>query len=172
MKALVFRIAPALAALLIVGCHTMPDPPSPPPGPAPAGSEPARQPTALDLQRAAHASPTGVLVVGGAIVRRCPTLRAMKAHPPNMHDDAAWLVILQSLADCLEKGGLKSERILVTGGDQTGPLVRYVLAKMGVDRERVDVARSEEDDDCDLDDCSYFSVRVDLARASGTQASR
>jgi hypothetical protein len=151
-------IALALVSLVSLGCHGS-EPPARPSSPPP---QEWREPSGLELQRAAHASPTGVLVVAGSIVRRCPVLDAMKSHPPAMDDDAAWFAILQNLADCMGRGSMKSERILVTGGDQAAPVVRYVLARMGIDRERIDVAKSAGDDDCDFDACTYFSVRVDL----------
>jgi hypothetical protein len=43
-------------------------------------------------------------------------------------------------------------------------MVRYVLAKMGIDRQRVEIMNVDDDEQCDLDDeCRYFTVRVDLA---------
>jgi len=158
----------ALALLAVAGCHSARNPTSPSQLTSQTDTSAAR----FELQRAAHASPTGVLVIAGTIVRRCPALKVMRTNPPKMDDDTAWLAILQNLADCMEKGSLKSERILVTGGEQTGPLVRYLLAKMGIDRNRVDVATGEVDDNCDnLEDCEYFLVRVDLAPPPVTQTS-
>jgi hypothetical protein len=158
----------ALALLAVVGCHATRHPT--PPSQLTSHADPTA--ATFELQRAAHASPTGVLIIAGTIVRRCPTLKVMRTHPPKMDDDSAWLAILQNLADCMDKGSLKSERILVTGGEQTGPLVRYLLAKMGVDRNRVDVAMGEVEDDCAaIDDCEYFLVRVDLAPRTTMQTS-
>jgi hypothetical protein len=154
MKALT-SIALALCAL--GGCHARPNAAAPHPIPRVETSA-----AKFELQRAAHASPTGVLVIAGTIVRRCPALRVMKTNPPKMDDDSAWLAILRNLAECLDKGELRTERILVTGGEQSGPLVRYLLAKMGIDRERIDVAEGDEDN-CSVDDCEYFLVRVDVA---------
>jgi hypothetical protein len=123
------------------------------------------------MQRAADASPTGVLVVGAALVKKCPDLAALKAHPPPANDDAAWLAILQRLAGCMDKGDLKDAHLVVTGGEHAGAMVRYVLAKMGIDRERVEVMNVEDEEQCDLDDqCQYFTVRVDLAPAVATAA--
>src|SRR5262245_39584066 len=127
---------PALALLVMAGCHPARNPT--PPSQLTSHLDPTA--ATFELQRAAHASPTGVLVIAGTIVRRCPALKVMRTNPPKMDDDSAWLAILQNLAECMDKGSLKSERILVTGGEQTGPLVRYLLAKMGIDRDRVDVA--------------------------------
>ena len=150
----------ALALLALGGCHAARHSASPQQLTSRTDTTAAR----FELQRAAHASPTGVLVIAGTIVRRCPALKVMRTNPPRMDDDSAWLAILQNLADCMDNGDLKSERIVVTGGEQTGPLVRYLLAKMGIDRERVDVAMGEVEDDCaDLESCEYFLVRVDLA---------
>jgi hypothetical protein len=149
----------ALALMAVAGCHSPRSAATLTAASVPSDPQGAK----FELQRAAHASPTGVLVIAGTIVRRCPALRDMRANPPKMDDDQAWLAILQNLADCMEKGNLRTERILVTGGEESGPLVRYLLAKMGIDRERVDVAQGEQEDNCSLDDCEYFLVRVDLA---------
>jgi hypothetical protein len=158
----------ALALLFVAGCHSTRNPAPPPQLTSRLDTSAAR----FELQRAAHASPTGVLVIAGPIVRRCPALKLMRTNPPKIDDDAAWLAILQNLAECMDKGSLRTERILVTGGEQTGPLVRYLLAKMGIDRERVDVAMGEVEDNCaDIEDCEYFLVRVDLALPVATQTS-
>lgn len=165
----------ALSALLVVlsGCRgpghaTPPEPKAAPAQPAQAAQTRTTSAEATDLRRAADASPTGVLVVGAALVKRCPGLAAMKTHPPAADDDAAWLAILQSLASCMDRGDLKSAKLVVTGGEHAGAMVRYVLAKMGIDRERVEVMNVDDEEQCDLDDqCSYFTVRVDLAPPSG-----
>ena len=116
--------------------------------------------------------PSGVLVVSADIVHRCANLQAIKNGPPPKDEESAWLIILQSLADCMKTGGLKGEHLVVTGGSRPGGVVRYVLAKLGIANERVEtIVSSRPDEDCDLEeDCGTFSVRIDVApRKNGTQ---
>ncbi len=160
MNALAAAALSASMYAALAGCnHTPPPPPSTPQAPQ---ATPPPEPE-LELHRAASASPTGVLVVAGEIVRSCPGLANMKEHPPAADDDSAWLAILQRLADCLDEGDLQGDHVIVAGGAHAVGMVRYVLAKMGVDRNRVEVVDVGAEEACDLDEnCSYFAVRVDL----------
>ena len=160
MKAI---LAAALAVLGVAACHPTSHPPVPPTPPKPQ-AQPSKSANdqGLELHRAANASPTGVLVVAADIVHQCPGLKAIKASPPTPDDDAAWLAILQRLAECMGQGDLRQDRVVVSGGMQAGTMVRFVLAKMGIERDRVELI-GDDSGTCDLDDdCSYFAVRVDL----------
>lgn len=106
----------------------------------------------------------GVLVVSADLVHRCANLQALKNHPPR-DEGKAWLVILKSIAECMNSPEHRNDRLLLTGGRRPDAVIRFVLAKMGVSEDRVDTLESASaDDDCPSDDeCTTFAVRIDVA---------
>lgn len=126
----------------------------------------------LLTHRSEGSGPSGSLVVSVELVRRCETLQAVRGAARPVNEEKLWLGVLQSLADCMNTAEHAGARLVVTGASRPDALVRYTLAGMGIDRERIDAMETvSADDDCAFDDeCSSFAVRIDLAPASSSTA--
>jgi hypothetical protein len=126
----------------------------------------------LLAHRSEGGGPSGSLVVSVDLVRRCERLQATRFAARPADEEKLWLGVLQTLADCMNTAEHAEARLVITGGSRPDALVRYTLAKMGVDRERIDAMETvSADDDCALDDeCTSFAVRIDLAPAASSTA--
>ena len=97
-------------------------------------------------------------------MHRCANLQALKNRRPE-DKTKAWLMVLESVAACMNSAEHRNDRLLLTGNHRPDAVIRFVLAKMGVAENRVDTRESASaDDDCASDDdCNTFAVRIDLA---------
>jgi hypothetical protein len=80
---------------------------------------------------------SGVLVVSREIVAGCPTLQALRARADEFDPDLVWLLVLESVAECMTNGGLQTRAIAISGDDEHRQIVRDVLGSRGVDPQRV-----------------------------------
>jgi hypothetical protein len=99
--------------------------------------------------------PVGVLIVSAEVVQRCQSMQALK-QSANPEDEHLWVAVLQALADCMSGGGLRGERVILTGPQHPGNVVRWVLGKMGVDTERIEFIEATSPDG------ELFPVRIDI----------
>jgi hypothetical protein len=105
----------------------------------------------------------GLLVVSGDIVQRCETMQVVRAHAPMLEGEApVWLFVLKSLADCMTEGDLRGKQVIVRGEETPRTVVRYVLARLGVDARRVREAEPVSDPGCIAGPCAE-ARRVEIA---------
>jgi hypothetical protein len=78
------------------------------------------------------------LIVGREVVARCPTLRLVRQHTSEFDPDTIWLVVLESIAECMSQGGTMSQQAIgVSGDEEHRHVVREVLGVRGVAPTRV-----------------------------------
>ena len=85
----------------------------------------------------------GTLVVSRELVQACPELQLVKAAQSEIEPDMVWLVVLDSLADCMNTT-LRTRKVTVTGGQEQREIVKHVLQAKGVDLTRVAFGSSYE----------------------------
>jgi hypothetical protein len=78
-----------------------------------------------------------VLVVSREIVASCPTLQALRARADEFDPDLVWLLVLETVADCMTNGSLESRALAISGDEEHRQIVRDVLGSRGVRPERV-----------------------------------
>jgi hypothetical protein len=71
-------------------------------------------------------------------------------------DEHLWVAVLQTLAECMSGGGLKNEHILLTGPQHPTNVVRWVLGKMGIAPDRVELIETNGSEG------EVFPVRIDV----------
>jgi hypothetical protein len=78
------------------------------------------------------------LVVSGDVVARCPTLAVVRRHMSELDEDMLWLVVLESIGECMGEGGPLSQQNLGVSGDEAHRhIVREVLSAHGIAPTRV-----------------------------------
>ena len=113
---------------------------TPPPTVNPEASQPA--PRATLAHRDGTDQDGSVLIVSRDIVAACPVMQDVQAAAPRLDAEVVWLVVLDSLAACMNQGGLRARRVSVSGGDWQRDVVEKVLFTRGVDLQRVSFVRA------------------------------
>jgi hypothetical protein len=93
--------------------------------------------------------------VSAEIVQRCQSMQALK-QSSSPEDEHLWVAVLQALAECMKGGGLRGERVILTGPQHPGHVVRWVLGKLGIDGERIEFIEATSPDG------EVFPVRIDI----------
>jgi len=83
----------------------------------------------------AEDDPRGTLIVGGDVIARCESVRAVHV---NSEDTMAWLHILKSVAHCMNEGELRDRHLVLRGPTRPQILVKYMLSRLGITEDRVD----------------------------------
>ena len=139
------HFASGIAALACIatgalGCgttsHTAPPPAPPPTATCSLGAAGAVGDAATSARAKPHDSvreaPDSVLVISREIVGACPELQAANLVKAQMDPEISWIVVLESLAQCLNTGALRARRVVVSGGDDERDVVKEVLVLRGV----------------------------------------
>ena len=129
------------------------------------------------VTKAAEANQGGGLSISADILRLCPGIK-----PPKFGYDSAsvkdeWRAAIQSLGDCMNNGGLKGKRVLLTGhtdprgdedynlqlGGRRAEAVKGALTSFGVQGGRLEVTSRGEVDAKGTDEDSWAQDRrVDI----------
>lgn len=124
-------------------------------------SAPRPESPATRAPRAASSSDDGaVLVVAKSVVTACEHLREVAEGTRELEPENVWVVILEGLSDCLSTGGLKAQRLLVTGDAEHRDIVRLVMAAKGAPMDRV-IVRAPPNKSCGRKACPS-DPRVDI----------
>jgi len=114
----------------------------------------------------AEDDPRGVVVVGGDVIAQCPDVRAVHV---KADDTMAWLHLLKSVAHCMNDGELRTRHLVLRGPTRPQVIVKYILSRVGVTEDRVDLTTVTGEPTC-ADDCDASEMRVEIGIAGADSA--
>lgn len=181
-QSMVGRITMVALTCALAACADKKPPETPTSGPA-TGKPTVAPPQQAAVQKAADENQGGSLSISAEILKLCPSIK-----PPKFGFDSAavkdeWTAAIQSLADCMQTGGLKGKGVLLTGhtdprgdddynmalGTRRASAVKDAVTSFGVGGDRVDVTSRGEVDAKGTDEQTWAQDRrVDIGLRPGS----
>ena len=169
-----------LTAVSTVACGGSEKPPETPGVPAATvkgSAAPATPAQEKAVTKAAEENQGGGLSISADVLRLCPGIKPPKFGYDSSSVKDEWRAAIQSLGDCMNNGGLKGKRILLTGhtdprgdedyniqlGGRRAEAVKSALTSFGVQGGRIEVTSRGEVDAKGTEEASWAQDRrVDI----------